>query len=118
MKTKNLHKTINPNNRQKKPRSTDYYRKKPKSTLNEQHDEPAAIEINSKSNIFIDGKLVLFKSELEYLVRQITDNDSFTIEVDINNNILNTNINTNIVGGNVVAIGLEDYVCLDRVLKD
>ena len=100
---------MNPNNRQKKSRSTNYYRKKPKNIIiNEQQRDEPAIEINSKSNIFIDGKLVLYKSELEYLVRQITDNDSFTIHTDINNNILNTNIN----------IGLEDYVCLDRVLND
>ena len=115
MKTKNLHKTINPNNRNKN-RHRHRVRHQPK-TIVEPVIEPAtnsiggnevAIEINSKSNTFIDGKLVLYKSELEYLVRQITDNDSFTIDVN-NNKILNTNID---IGG------LEDYVCLDVVLND
>ena len=105
MKTKNLHKTINPNNRTKN-RHRHCVRHQ-RETIVEPVIEPA-IEINSKSNTFIDGKLVLYKSELEYLVRQITDNDSFTIDVN-NNKILNTNID---IGG------LEDYVCLDVVLND
>ena len=106
MKTKNLHKTINPNNRIKNRHCHRVSHRQ--ETIVEPVIEPA-IEINSKSNTFIDGKLVLYKSELEYLVRQITDNDSFIIDVDINNKILNTNID---IGG------LEDYVCLDIVLKD
>ena len=106
MKTKNLHKTINPNNRIKNRHCHRVSHQR--ETIVEPVIEPA-IEINSKSNTFIDGKLVLYKSELEYLVRQITDNDSFTIDVNNSNKILNTNID---IGG------LEDYVCLDIVLKD
>ena len=110
MKTKNLHKTINPNNRIKNRHCHRVSHQR--ETIVEPAIEPVivpSIEINSKSNTFIDGKLVLYKSELEYLVRQITDNDSFTIDTDNSNKILNTNID---IGG------LEDYVCLDIVLKD
>ena len=106
MKTKNLHKSINPNNRIKNRHCHRVSHRQ--ETIVEPVIEPA-IEINSKSNTFIDGKLVLYKSELEYLVRQITDNDSFTIDVNNSNKILNTNID---IGG------LEDYVCLDVVLND